>query len=116
MGTDDTSKPYDELSELLKKYYKPSKELSQNEFWEKVSKKINTLFHKELFSEKHFNDEGVLLSDEERYWMGLGEYISNEVPSLKHKTISEHLLSCKECMKNYTDVLDKKKELKSCAC
>lgn len=114
MGSDDENKDkaHDEISNLLKRFYKPSCELEQEEFWEKVSSKIDSLFHKELFSEKHFNEKGVLLSDEERYWLGLEEYLRNEVSSLKHKAISDHLLSCKECMKNYNDLLDKKKEHK----
>ena len=89
MGTDDENrdKPYDEISELLKEFYKPSKEINSNEFWDDLSKKIDSLFHKELLSEKCFNEEGDLLSEEVRYWLGLEEYLKNEVSSVKHKTI-----------------------------
>lgn len=107
---DDKEKPYDEISSLLKKYYKPDKEIEPEVFWEEVSQKIDSLYHKELLSEKRVNNEGTLLSEEERYYLGLNEYINNEVSSLKHKTITDHLLKCKECRKNHNDILDKKKE------
>ena len=111
MGTNDENKdkPYDEISELLKKYYKPQNEINPESFWDEVSKKIDSLFHKELYSEKVINNEGLLLSEEERYWLGLEEYVKNEASSLKHKVITEHLLKCRECRKNYNDFLDKKK-------
>ena len=111
MGTDgeNKDKPYDEISDLLRKYYKPDKETNSDVFWEEVSKKIDSLFHKEIFSEKVSNEEGVVLTEEQRYWLGLEEYINNEVSSLKHKTITEHLLHCKECRQNHNDILDKKK-------
>ena len=111
MGTDgeNKDKPYDEISDLLKRFYKPDKEIDPDVFWKEVSKKIDSLFHKEIFSEKTFNDKKEVLSDEERYWLGLEEYINNEVSSLKHKTITEHLLNCKECRQNHNDFLDKKK-------
>lgn len=112
MGTNDgkngdgenKSKSYDEISELLKKYYKPDKEVSSQEFLDAFSKKIEALFHKELMTD-------ALGSDEQRYWQGLEKYIKNEVSSLKHKSITDHLLSCKECRKNYNDLLDKKKPI-----
>lgn len=111
MATDDENKdkPYDEISELLKKYYKPSKEVKSDEFWKSVSQKIDSLFHKEITSEKCFDGEGNLLPEEARYWLGLEEYINNQTSSVKHKTITEHLLRCKECRQNYNNLLDKKK-------
>ena len=111
MGTDDENKEknFDELSELLKKYYKPPKELDAEELWESTSKKIESLFHKEIISDKKCDSAGIILSDEERYWTGLEEYIQNKVSSLRHKTITDHLLRCKECRVNYTKLLDKKK-------
>lgn len=117
MGIDDEkdekdenkNKPYDEISELLKKHYKPSKEVNSEEFCDKVSRKIDSLFHKEIMSEKFINEEGKKLSEEERYWLGLEEYLSNQLPSLKHKLVTDHLLNCKECRQNYTNLLDKKK-------
>ena len=102
-------KPSDEISELLKKFYKPSKENNSEEIWSNISKKIDSLFHKEIRSEQCFDQRGALLSEEARYWLGLEEYIKNEVHSLKHKMITEHLLKCNECRKNYNDVLNKKK-------
>lgn len=113
MGIDDENKdkPYDQLSELLKKHYKPSKEIDSDIFVSDVLKKIDSLFHKEIFSDHCFNSEGEAISDEERYWFGLEEYLQNKLPSLKHKTITDHLLKCKDCRKNYTDLMNKKKEL-----
>ena len=112
MVTDDDenkNKPYDEIGELLKKHYKPDKRLDSESFTEDVFKKIDSLFHKEIFSEKSTSGAGQLFSDEERYWLGLEEYINNEVSSLKHKAITDHLLKCKECRKNHDAMLDKKK-------
>ncbi len=113
MGTDEENKdkPFDEISELLKRSYKPDKEIDQNKFWDEVSKKIDSLFHKELYSDSFVNEQGILMSDEERYWLGIDEYIKNEIGSLKHKTITDHLLHCKECRQNYNDMLDKKKPM-----
>jgi len=114
MVTDDENKnkPYDEISELLKKYYKPEKELDADLFVEQVTRKIDSLFHKEIFSDKGMSIEGRILSDEERYWLGLEEYINNEVSSLKHKSITDHLLKCSECRQNYDNLLNKKKPIK----
>ena len=111
MGTDgeNKDKPYDEISELLKRFYKPDKEINSQDFWDDLSKKIDSLYHKEIFSEKCYDEAGNLLHDENRYWLGLEEYVKNEISSLKHKSITEHLLQCKDCRKNYTDLLDKKK-------
>ena len=113
MGTDGENKDkyFDETGELLRKFYKPDKETNQEDFWQEVSKKIDSLFHKEILSEKYFDEQGELLPEEYRYWAGMEQYIKNEVSSLKHKTITDHLLSCNECRKNYTDLLDKKKEV-----
>ena len=113
MGTDGENKDkhYDEISELLKRFYKPNNEPNSEEVWDKLSKKIDSLFHKELFSNRIVNDSGVILSEEERYWMGLEEYLNNEINSLKHKAITDHLLKCKECRQNYNNLLDKKKPL-----
>lgn len=102
-------KPYDEISDLLKKYYKPDKEIDSGVFWKDLSKKIDSLFHKELYSDKVINEEGRMLTDEERYWIGLDEYIKNQTNSIKHKTITEHLINCKECRNNYNNLLNKKK-------
>ena len=111
MGNEDDTKDknYDQLSELLKKHYKPEKEIDTEIFWNEVSNKIDSLFHKEIFSEICLDENGVVFSDENRYWLGLEQYIKNEVPSLKHKAITEHLLKCKECRHNYNETLDKKK-------
>ena len=97
MGTDEENKnkSFDETRELLNKFYKPDKEIDKELFWQEVSKKIDSLFHKELFLEKCFNEQGTLLSDEERYWLGLEQYINNDVSSLKHKMITDHLLECR---------------------
>ena len=113
MGIDEENrdKPYDEISELLKKYYKPDKETDTEEFTKEVLNKIDSLFHKEIFSEVYFNDDRGPFSDEERYWAGLEEYLNNKVSSLKHKTITDHLLKCKDCRKNYIEIKDKKKVL-----
>lgn len=113
MGTDEENKdkPYDEISELLKKYYKPDEELDPEEFTKEVLNKIDSLFHKEIFSENCFDGSGEPASDEERYWLGLEEYLTNKTSSLKHKTITDHLLKCKDCRKNYTRLMDKKKVL-----
>lgn len=110
MGTDSENKdkPYDEISELLKRHYKPDKEIDPDVFWSELSTKIDSLFHSELFSQKVQNEEGVMLSEEERYWLGLEEYLRNEISSLKHKTITDHLLICKACRQNYNNLLDKK--------
>ena len=113
MGTDEENKdkPYDEISELLKKYYKPNKETDPGIFVKEVLNKIDSLFHKEILSENYFNEKGGSASDEERYWLGLEEYLNNKVSSLKHKTITDHLLKCKDCRKNYSQLMDKKKVL-----
>lgn len=113
MGTDEDNKdkPYDEISELLKRFYKPDKEIDLDKFWDEVSKKVDSLFHKELYSDSLVNEQGVLMSDEERYWLGIEEYAKNEIGALKHKTITDHLLQCKECRQNYNDLLDKKKPM-----
>ena len=73
MGIDDENKdkPYDEISELLKKHYKLDKELDSDIFAEEVLKKIDSLFHKEIFSENYFNENEEPASYEERYWSGL---------------------------------------------
>lgn len=111
MVTDDENKEnnIDEISSLLKKYYKPDQELNEEKFWNELSKKIESLFHKELYSEKIIDENGKLISEEERYWLGLSEYIGNKVNSLKHKEITSHLLSCSECRKNHNRLLDEKK-------
>ncbi len=111
MPTDGDNKDnsFDEISSLLKKYYKPETEVDIDKFWEDVENKIDSLFHKEIFSSKSSNDEGNILSDEERYWLGLEEYIDNKASAIKHKTITDHLLVCKECRQNYSDYIDKKK-------
>lgn len=111
MVTDEENKdkPYDEISDLLKKFYKPKKEIESEMFWKEVSKKIDSLFHREIFSDKELNDNNIKFTDEERYWLGLEEYIKNEVTSLKHKAMTDHLLKCKECRQNYVYLLDKKK-------
>lgn len=106
-------KSHDEISELLKKYYKLNKEINDDEFVQSIEKKINSLFHVELFSEKLVDNESHHLSNEVRYWRGLEEYINNEVSSLRHKVITDHLLSCKECRQNYNEQLIKKKEFSS---
>ena len=113
MGTDEDNKdkPYDEISELLKKYYKSNKETDPDVFAKEVLNKINSLFHKEILSENCFNESGGLSSDEERYWLGLEDYLNNKVSSLKHKTITDHLLKCKDCRKHYKNLMDKKKVL-----
>ena len=113
MGTDEENKdkPYDEISELLKKYYKPSKETDPEVFAKEVLKKIDSLFHKEIFSEHCFNEQGESVLEEERYWLGLEEYLNNKVSALRHKTITDHLLKCKDCRANYTQLMDKKKVL-----
>lgn len=116
MGTKDKppkNNSNDELSELLKKYYNPTQDINIEKLWEKVSKKIDTLFHKDILSDKQSREDGSLYSDEERYWIGLEEYINNKVDSLKHKKITDHLLSCSECRKNHNQILNKKKELVS---
>ena len=112
MVTDDDenkNKPYDEIGELLKKHYKPDKQIDSESFIKDLFNKIDSLFHKEILSEKSISAAGQLLSDEEKYWLGLEEYINNDISSLKHKTITDHLLKCKECRKNYDSMLDKKK-------
>ena len=113
MGTDEENKdkPYDELSELLKKYYKPDKKTDPAIFVKDVLNKIDSLFHKEIFSEACFNEKGESISDEERYWIGLEAYMNNRISSLKHKTVTDHLLKCKDCRKNYIQLKDKKKVL-----
>ena len=113
MGTDgnDKDKPSDQISELLKKHYKLNKKQDVEQFVENVMSKIDSLFHKDVFSQKCINDDGRTLTDEERYWLGLEEYANNNVTALQHKTITDHILSCKACRKNYNDFIDKKKEL-----
>lgn len=105
---DDNDK-HEDISDLLKKFYKPKDEINNNDFWNSLSKKLDALFHKEVMTDKVSSDEKSLLTDEERYWTGLEEYINNQISSLKHKSITDHLLKCKECRKNYNDLLDKKK-------
>lgn len=102
-----------DISKLLRKYYKPKDDITPEQFWDELSKKIDCLFHREVFTEKACNENGALFTDEEKYWMGLDEYVRNEVSSLKHKTITDHLLTCKDCRKNYNDLLDKKKVLEN---
>jgi len=107
---DDNDK-YEDVSDLLKKFYKPKNEISNNEFWDELSKKLDSLFHKEILTDKLSNEQESILTEEERYWIGLEEYLNNQVQSLKHKAITDHLLKCKECRKNYNALLDKKKVL-----
>ena len=104
---DNKNKQYDEISELLKKHYKPQKETNPEEFVKNVTRKIDSLFHGEIISERSLDEDGNVLSDETRYWLGLEEYILNKLPSLKHKTVTDHLLDCKDCRQNYTDFLEK---------
>ena len=113
MGTDgeNKDKPYDEISELLKKYYKPDKEVDPDVFVKEVLSKIDSLYHKEIFSENLCNEMTESVSDEKLYWLGLEEYLNNKVSSLKHKIITDHLLKCKDCRKNYMLLTDKKKVL-----
>ena len=113
MGTDEENKdkPYDEISELLKKYYKPNQEIDPEIFTQEVLNKIDSLFHKEILSENYLNEKGEPASDEERYWSGLEGYLNNKLPSLKHKAITDHLLKCKDCRKNYIQLMNKKKVL-----
>ena len=113
MGTDEENKdkPYDEISELLKKYYKPDKEIDSETFAKEVLNKIDSLFHKEILSESYIKENGESASDEERYWRSLEGYLENKLPSLKHKAITDHLLKCKDCRKNYTNLMNKKKVL-----
>jgi type I site-specific restriction-modification system R (restriction) subunit len=110
MANDENDK-YEDVSDLLKKFYKPKNEISNNEFWDELSKKLDSLFHKEILSDRISDEKESILTEEERYWMGLEEYLNNQVQSLKHKAITDHLLKCKECRKNYNDLLDKKKVL-----
>ena len=98
-----------ELSNLLGKYYKPDVEVDLNKTWQNISKKIDSLFHEEILSKARLKEDGSRYTIEERYWLGIDEYIDNKVTSLKHRVITEHLLKCKECRKNYSDSLDKKK-------
>ena len=103
------NKNNDELSELLKKYYKQPKEEDLEKFWQGISKKLDSLFHKEVLTDSVFDENGLPLSEESRYWKGLEEYIKNEVNAIKHKTVTDHILTCQECRKNYNDLLNKKK-------
>ena len=104
------NEPFDQISDLLKRYYKPDKCSDENQLVENILEKIDSLFHKELLSEKAIDDNGGLLMEEERYWLGLNDYINNKVSALKHKQITEHLLKCKACRKNHSEVLNKKKD------
>ena len=115
MGIDGENKDkhFDEISELLKTFYKPEDAIDPEQFWKEISRKIDSLFHKEMYSEQIINEEGILLTDEERYWLGLEGYLKNEVSSLKHKTITDHLLACKECRQKYSESLNKKKLINS---
>ncbi len=117
MAVDDENKDksQDDIGELLRKYYKPEKELDPESFVKNVSRKIDSLFHKEIFSDTLTDSDNNNLSEEERYWLGIEEYIRNEVSSLKHKAITDHLLICKECRHNYNLLLDKKKVIKELA-
>lgn len=101
-------KPQDELSNLLKHFYKPNTDINIEEYWKKISGDIESLFHLEMFSEKSIKSDGSKYSDEERYWMGLEEYVSNSLSSIKHKMITDHLLKCSNCRQNYNKLLDKK--------
>ena len=102
-----------EISDLLGKYYKPDTEVDLNKAWESVSKKISSLFHEEILSEVSLKEDSSKYTIEERYWLGLDEYINNKVNSFKHRVVTEHLLKCKECRKNCNDSLDKKKVMVS---
>lgn len=103
---DDKKDSFSEIRDLLKKHYKPEEEDSSDLFWRQLSKKIDALFHRELFSEEFKDENGNLLSDEERYLLGLKQYSKNELSSLKHKIITDHLLECGDCRKNYNKMLD----------
>lgn len=110
METDDKNKDknFNDIRELLKKHYKPVNNINADKLWDNLSKKIDSLYHKEIISDKAFDNNGNLLSQEDRYWLGFDEYIKNETSSIKHKIITEHLLSCKECRKNHNDFSTKK--------
>jgi len=105
--------PQDKLSELLRNFYKPQQDFNIEKLWENISGNIDSLFHSDMFSEKMLKSDGTRYSDEEKYFMGIEEYINNDVSSIKHKIMSDHLLSCKECRQNYNKILDKKKEVVS---
>lgn len=107
---DEKDKSFDQISELLKKHYKPDKHTDENQLVTDILDKIDSLFHKEILSEKIADEKGELLSDEERYWTGLNDYINNKMSALKHKQITEHLLKCNACRKNHSESLDKKKD------
>ena len=107
---DEKDGSFDQISELLKKYYKPDKQADENQLVSDILEKIDSLFHKEILSEQLTDENGELLSDEGRYWTGLNNYINNKVSALKHKQITEHLLKCKACRKNHSETLSKKKD------
>lgn len=106
---EDNKNNFDEIRELLKKHYKPEQEVDVNAFTDDVMGKIDSLYHKELYLEKAHDEDGNMLSEEERYWLGLENYIANKVTALKHKEMTDHILKCKDCRKNYNQLLDKKK-------
>lgn len=114
-GDDDNfgNKPQDEISDLLKNFYKPNKEINVEEYWKKISGNIESLFHAEMFSDKIIKYGSSKYSDEERYWLGLEEYLNNEITAIKHKMITNHLLDCSACRQNFNKLMDKKKEVLS---
>lgn len=113
MTKDDENKDkqLDELGELLRKYYKPENEIDPEDLWEKISDNIDSLFHKEIMSDPYYKADGEISNTEDCYWKGLDDYINNKLSSLKHKIITDHLLKCSECRKNYVEMVDKKKVL-----
>lgn len=108
MAIDNENKePFDQLKDLLNKHYKPDQKNDDNAFWESLSKKIDSLFHKEIFSDQLLREDGDPMTDEERYSLGLKEFAANKVNSFKHKEITDHLLICPECRKNYINLIEK---------
>ena len=99
----------DNLSELLRKSFELPAELEEINLWERVSNKIDSEYHKELFSESLANSPEI--SIQEKFIIGLSEYIDNECSPEKANIITEHLLECSSCREYYLSLIKQKKAL-----
>ncbi len=68
----------------------------------KLEKEKLEIFHEEILAE----ETGELSSIEDRYWLGLSEYIDNECAPSKQRKITEHLLECSLCRERFNSLTD----------
>lgn len=95
---------------LAKVYHLPSsqrktteKPLAKDLFVTKSKKSVQSaleVFHAEILAEP--TEE--LVSIEDRYWLGLSNYIDSECTPAKHREITEHLIDCPLCRERFKEL------------